>query len=379
MKLERILTWIDTLLEPSRFDDVSNNGLQIARRGDDVKKVAFAVDASAKSVRAAAEAGAELLVVHHGISWGGGIRRLTDGAYEVVRAAMDADLALAAYHLPLDANRKVGNNWELARYFNLTKVEPAFSYHGNVIGVVGFNAHGRKIGICSGGAGEFAEEAKRLGCDLYVTGEASWGDVIAAENVGMKMITAGHYQTETFGVKALMKAMAKSLKVATTFVSLALALTVGAAEAESEEECGFDRWYVGAAAELVLPQGGLAKTPRLGGATARVGYYLTDWAAVEGAASALENRAGLAARALVHWRGWTEYDMLFGYSRFDPFFAVGAKGWLKDGGVGPSAGVGALYYLTDSCALRADADATLDLDGDVGMVYSLGVGVQLSF
>ena len=71
------------------------------------------------------------------------------------------------------------------------------------------------LGICSGGAGEFAEEAKRLGCDLYLTGEASWGDVIAAENCGMEMICAGHYETEVFGVRALSQAMKKALKLRT--------------------------------------------------------------------------------------------------------------------------------------------------------------------
>ena len=74
------------------------------------------------------------------------------------------------------------------------------------------------MGICSGGAGEFAVEAKALGCDLYITGEASWGDVIAAENIGMKMICAGHYETETFGVKALAKRMTEELKAKTVFV-----------------------------------------------------------------------------------------------------------------------------------------------------------------
>lgn len=218
MKLERILDWIDGELKTSSFDDVSNNGLQIARSGGEVTKVAFAVDGSLESVRKAAAAGAQLLVVHHGISWGGGIRRLTGGEYNVVKAAMESDLALAAYHLPLDANRRYGNNWELARFLKLKHVEPAFSYHGNVIGVTGYNAHGRKIGVCSGGGGEFAAEAKRLGCDLYVTGEANWGERIAARNVSMPMVCAGHYATETFGVKALAKGMARALKVTTVFV-----------------------------------------------------------------------------------------------------------------------------------------------------------------
>ena len=72
-----------------------------------------------------------------------------------------------------------------------------------------------RIGVCSGGAGEFAEEAKRLGCDLYLTGEANWGDVIAAENCGMPMVCAGHYETEVFGVRAVAAAMKRTLKLKT--------------------------------------------------------------------------------------------------------------------------------------------------------------------
>lgn len=220
MKLEKITAWLDKTLRVADFDDVSNNGLQVGREGgrgksDEVKAVAFAVDASVKSVRAAAKAGAQLLVVHHGISWGGGIKRISGGVYNVVRAAMDANLAVYACHLPLDAHPVLGNNAQLAKYFGLKNVKPAFSYHGNVIGVTGMNRHGKRIGICSGGAGEFAEEAKALGCDLYVTGEASWGDVIAAENVGMEMVCAGHYETEVFGVRAVAKAMVKALRVKT--------------------------------------------------------------------------------------------------------------------------------------------------------------------
>lgn len=217
-EIGKIAGWLDRTLDLAAFDDVSNNGIQIAREGGEVSLVAFAVDGSAASVRAAAKAGAQLLVVHHGISWGGGIRRIAGGEYEVVKAAISANIALYAAHLPLDANRKVGNNWELARSMKLRRVSPAFSYHGNVIGVVGFDACGRKVGVCSGGAGEFAVEAKALGCDLYVTGEASWGERIAAENVGMKMVCRGHYETETFGVKALAAAMSKALGVRTVFI-----------------------------------------------------------------------------------------------------------------------------------------------------------------
>jgi len=218
MQLQKITDWIDAALDVKAFSDVSNNGLQIARHGDGIDRVAFGVDASVRTVEAAAAAGAQLLVVHHGISWGGGIQRLTGPVYNVVRAAMDADLALYAVHLPLDANHRYGNNYELARYLTLKNLKPAFVYHGETIGCIGTLPNGKRVGVCSGGAGCFAPEAKALGCDLYITGEADWGETIAAENVGMPMICAGHYQTETFGVKALARAMKKALKIPTVFI-----------------------------------------------------------------------------------------------------------------------------------------------------------------
>ena len=237
MKIEKIINWLDKTLKVADFDDVSNNGLQIDRAIEQsnnpnnrtITTVAFAVDASVRAVEAAAMAGAQLLVVHHGISWGGGVKRIEGGVGNVIRAALKANLAIAAYHLPLDAHPTLGNNAQLAKLLGLKKTRPAFNYHGNVIGLVGelfrqqstaigsrrYEFGPGRIGICSGGAGEFAEEAKNLGCDLYLTGEASWGDVIAAENCGMKMICAGHYETEVFGVRALSKAMKKALKLRT--------------------------------------------------------------------------------------------------------------------------------------------------------------------
>ena len=241
MKLEKIIAWLDKTLNVAAFDDVSNNGLQVDRTEDkgqrtEVRCVSFAVDASVRAVEAAAKAGAELLVVHHGISWGGGIKRVSGGVGRVIRAAIANNLALYACHLPLDAHPTLGNNAQLAKLLGLRRVKPAFNYHGNVIGLVGVLAKLEALevlaslerldrleglaapltlGLCSGGAGEFAEEAKRLGCDLYLTGEASWGDVIAAENCGMKMICAGHYETEVWGVRAVAKAMKKALRVKT--------------------------------------------------------------------------------------------------------------------------------------------------------------------
>ena len=147
----------------------------------------------------------------------------------------------------------------------------------------------------------------------------------------------------------------------------------------AEEEAGGETgWYTGAAAQLVLPQGG-SRMHRLGGGAARVGYYFTGSLALEAEAAWLENVVGLSARALWHLHGLEEFNMLFGYERFDPFLTFGARGWIHDGQVGPSAGVGAFYYLTDSWALRFDADATLGLDTDVETAFTLSAGLQYSF
>ena len=241
METEKVIGWLDRVLEPWKFDDVSNNGLQIGRSPGAIKAVAFAVDASVEAVQAAAQAGAQMLVVHHGISWGGGIKHLAGGVYNVVKSAIDSDIALYASHLPLDANAKLGNNRNLAREFALKNLKAAFSYHGNVLGFTGIleslsklprsglatrrefldalAATGKKrrikIGVCSGGAGEFAVDAKELGCDLYVTGEASWGDVVAAKNCSAPMVCLGHYDTEVFGVRSLASEMKRELGIET--------------------------------------------------------------------------------------------------------------------------------------------------------------------
>lgn len=218
MELEKIVGWLDRVLKVRDFDDVSNNGLQIAREGGEIGKVAFAVDGSRKSIEAAAKCGAGLLVVHHGISWGGGIKTLTGSEYAAASAAIRANVALYAVHLPLDANPEFGHNALIAKELGLHGLQKAFSYHGNVIGLVGVAPDGRKIGVCSGGGGEFAVEAKALGCDLFVTGEANWGERIAAENVGMAMECRGHYETELYGIRALAAKMAAELGLATEVV-----------------------------------------------------------------------------------------------------------------------------------------------------------------
>ena len=154
-------------------------------------------------------------------------------------------------------------------------------------------------------------------------------------------------------------------------IFLALVLLVmspASAADDAGDEYEFDRWYAGASATLVLPQGG-QRMRRLGGATARFGYYISESLSVEADAAWLESSAGLGVQGLWHF---------YGYERFDPFVTAGARGWIE-GNAGPAAGLGAFYHLTDSWSLRVDAQATLGLDGGCAMVYSLGAGIQRSF
>ncbi len=149
-------------------------------------------------------------------------------------------------------------------------------------------------------------------------------------------------------------------------------------EREEDDSAGV---YVGVAGAMTLPQGGSDRMRRLGGAAVRAGWYLDEFWAVEGEAAWLENAAGFAAQGLWHWQDAEAYGRLFGYSAFDPFFTFGARGWLGHGigQIGPKAGVGAFWHLTDNWSLRAEADATLGLDTDVEVHYTLSVGVQYSF
>lgn len=165
-------------------------------------------------------------------------------------------------------------------------------------------------------------------------------------------------------------------RAACAFVVLA-ACDLRAAEVDEDVVSPF---YVGASAALVLPQGG-SSMRHLGGAAVRGGWYCTENVALEGDVAWLEDAAGLGVDALWHWQGCSFYGDLFGYSRFDPFFTGGVRGWIghDQGQVGPSCGIGAFYHLTDNWSLRGEAQATLGLDTRVEMVYGLNVGVQYAF
>jgi dinuclear metal center YbgI/SA1388 family protein len=231
VKLESILHYLDGYLAVVEHPDyaVALNGLQV-QGPDEVGVVAVAVDASEAVIRAAGEVGADLLVVHHGLFWGG-LRPLTGPHFRRVRALIDARLGLYSCHLPLDGHAEIGNCVLLARALGL-ELEGRFgAYQGAPIGwwgrlreavdadglltlveaAVGGPAHlipggPRRIetvGVMTGAGASFVPEAAALGLDAFITGEGPHHTHFDGMELGVHVVFGGHYATETFGVRAL--------------------------------------------------------------------------------------------------------------------------------------------------------------------------------
>ena len=148
MNIAEVVRYYNDLLKISDFAaDPSNNGLQVSNCEEKLcRKAAFAVDASLASIEQAVNAQADILIVHHGLSWGGGIRRWNGVDGKRFGTMFKNDLSLYAMHLPLDAHSVYGNNACLADLVKLEKREMFFPYHGMNIGVIGW------VDECSAGA-----------------------------------------------------------------------------------------------------------------------------------------------------------------------------------------------------------------------------------
>jgi len=227
MKLSDLVTYFDGLLKVGEIRDYPNalNGLQVENAGA-VTKIAVAVDACEAVIRRAVESGANLLIVHHGLFWSG-LGPVSGAAYRKLRLALEANLAVYSAHLPLDAHPEFGNNallcdalglgdwrmpfleigWRVEQ--EITREELADRLGKAVGGGVHLAPGGpavvRKIGVVTGGAGGEIFQAAAQGVDTFITGEGPHWSYTAAEELGVNLWYAGHYATETFGVKALGK------------------------------------------------------------------------------------------------------------------------------------------------------------------------------
>jgi dinuclear metal center YbgI/SA1388 family protein len=230
-RITSIITALDELLSPAEFEDLGPNGLQVPGP-EDVSRIVTGVSAQRELFERAVEAQAQLVLVHHGLFWDFLPTGLTPVLAERLRPLFKHDVALASYHLPLDAHAELGNNAILADRLGCDRHEPFRRFRGRFIGRAGtFPGDGipapelfarvsdvtgreptvfdggpervRRIGIVSGSAAEALPEAIALGHDAFLTGEPREHVMAEAREGGIHFIAAGHYATETFGIRAL--------------------------------------------------------------------------------------------------------------------------------------------------------------------------------
>jgi len=242
--LTRIITYCNQLLQPDSFVDWDGavNGLQVENDGT-VTRIAAAVDGSLTTIQLAVKAGADLLVVHHGLFWGP-THPWTGRRYQMLRTLIESNLAVYSSHLPLDAHPTLGNNALLCTALRLRKGEPFLLTKGRHVGfkcraslsreeladrlarvvgaapkvIPGGPNRCQSIGVVSGGAGDELAQAAQEGVDTFITGEGRHWTYALAEDLGLNILYGGHYATETFGVKALAQRLSVRFKVPWLFV-----------------------------------------------------------------------------------------------------------------------------------------------------------------
>lgn len=242
--LREVVSYIDRYLRISEFGDSPNalNGLQVENSGR-VTRIAAAVDASTRTLKEAARQRANLLILHHGLFWGG-LQPVTGMMRRQLQIAFENDIAVYGAHLPLDAHPVVGNNARLAAAIGLKSLKPFLEYQGRAIGLQGTWSGSReqllrklekalngpvksfsfgppkpkKVAVVTGGAGSDIHRVGASGIDTYITGEAPHWAGVAADELQMNLFLGGHYATETFGVKALSAHLSKKFSLPWAFI-----------------------------------------------------------------------------------------------------------------------------------------------------------------
>lgn len=242
MNLQDLVSYCDQLLDVAAFDDYCPNGLQV-EAGESVIRIVSGVTASLAQVDAAIEAGADLLLVHHGYFWKGEPEPLTGMKGRRVRRLMQAGVSLLAYHLPLDAHPLLGNNAGLGAALGLNGgpiaekslvwgaqlPQPSGAGQlGALIGerlqreplVVDAGRPIRSLAWCTGAAQNYIVKAAAAGFDAFISGEISEQTQHLAQELGVSYFAAGHHATERFGVRALGEHLAQHFDLAHQFIDI---------------------------------------------------------------------------------------------------------------------------------------------------------------
>ncbi len=246
--LHTIVDHLDSLLDPEAYDDYGPNGLQVPGR-EAVETIATGVSANVELFARAREENADLVLVHHGLFWAGPPRPLDRASKLRLELLFDADMSLAAYHLPLDGHLEHGNNALLADAIGCESKAPFGRHKSATIGVVGWlpgdgiapgdlvaRVHEatsreplaftdgpdrvRTVGIVSGAGADYLEDAIAAGLDAFVTGEPIERAMARAREAEVHFLAAGHYATETFGVRRLGDLLAARFGVRHVFVDV---------------------------------------------------------------------------------------------------------------------------------------------------------------
>ena len=244
---DEIVAFLDELLDAAAWDDYGPNGLQVIGR-DEVELVVTGVSAHRELFERAAAAGAGMVICHHGLFWRSTPQAIGAQMKARLKALFDADMSLAAYHLPLDAHPEVGNNALICAALGLRRGEPFDEAADRPVGFVGHadepialdelvgrcrSAFGRdplvlagagrpiaRVGIVSGGGASAVAEAARLGLEALITGEPEEPSMADARELGVDLVAGGHYATETFGVRRLGELVEERFGVAHEFVAV---------------------------------------------------------------------------------------------------------------------------------------------------------------
>jgi dinuclear metal center YbgI/SA1388 family protein len=239
---DELLAFANELLDVDAYPDYGPIGLQVAGARE-VTRVAAGVSASLELFERAAAAGAQLLLVHHGLFWDRDSRVVDDAMRRRLKALFDAEITLAAYHLALDAHPEVGNNALLARELGLEPSEPfaEIGFGGPLIEPVSIDefavrvreklgsepvvfAHGpepvERAAVVTGGAARHLADAARDGYDLFLTGEPAEPSLHTARELGIHFVAAGHYATERIGIQALAQRLGEQFDLEWEFIDL---------------------------------------------------------------------------------------------------------------------------------------------------------------
>lgn len=247
VSLKELELELKSVLRPEQFKDYCPNGLQVEGRHE-ISKLVTGVTACRKLIDAAAESGADALLVHHGYFWRGEDQSIAGIKKSRIEALLDHDMSLFAYHLPLDVHQEFGNNVQLAKVLGLEidgelgkQNNHPIGLTGSVSGDVDFESLGvliaeklgrqplaiagkskniRTLAWCTGAAQNYIELAVAAGVDAYITGEVSEPTVHIARESGIHFYSAGHHATERYGVQAIGRHLADKFELDHHFIDI---------------------------------------------------------------------------------------------------------------------------------------------------------------